>query len=120
LIVVAHHDNSANNRANPDPSQEVAWGDLTSQEMVLPWFGVLVDNNADPEKILTVRQDGCSPTIGGLPFPLRVPGLQGIPVLPGLLGAPATPGLFGVPIPGIPVFPVPTPPAPGTGKQNGL
>ena len=70
LVVVAHHDNSANNRYNPDPASDVAWGDLTSQEMVLPWFGVIVDRDADPEKILTIRQTGCS---NPLPFPLAVP-----------------------------------------------
>jgi hypothetical protein len=117
LVVVAHHDNSANNRYNPDPSKEVGWGDLTSEEMVLPWFGVLVENNADPEKILTIRQDGCSP---GLPFPFRIPGLQGVPGVPGvpgLQGLPNVPGLLGVPvIPGIPIFPVPTPPVLGTGR----
>jgi hypothetical protein len=59
LRVVAHHDNSVNNRFNPDPTKEVAWGNLTSEEMVLPWFGVIVDKNADPEKILAVRQGGC-------------------------------------------------------------
>ena len=60
LVVVAHHDNSANNPFNPDPTKEVAWGNLTSEEMVLPWFGVLVDKAADPEKILAVRQSSCS------------------------------------------------------------
>jgi hypothetical protein len=60
LVVVAHHDNSANNPFNPDPTKEVAWGNLTSEEMMLPWFGVVVDKNADPEKILAIRQGGCS------------------------------------------------------------
>ena len=59
LRVVAHHDNSVNNHFNPDPTKEVAWGNLTSEEMVLPWFGVIVDKNADPERILAVRQGGC-------------------------------------------------------------
>jgi cytochrome c553 len=61
MVVVAHHDNSANNPFNPDPAKEVAWGNLTSQEMVLPWFGVIVDKDTDPEKLLSVRQGGCSP-----------------------------------------------------------
>ena len=61
MVVVAHHDNSANNPFNPDPTKEVAWGNLTSQEMVLPWFGVIVDKDTDPEKLLAVRQGGCSP-----------------------------------------------------------
>ena len=61
MVVVAHHDNSANNPFNPDPAKEVAWGNLTSEEMVLPWFGVIVDRDADPEKLLSIRQGGCSP-----------------------------------------------------------
>jgi hypothetical protein len=61
MEIVAHHDNSANNPYNPDPTKEVAWGNLTSEEMVLPWFGVIVDKNADPERILAIRRNGCSP-----------------------------------------------------------
>jgi hypothetical protein len=67
MEVVAHHDNSANNPFNPDPTREVAWGNLTSEEMVLPWFGVIVDNDSDPEKILAIRRNGCSP-LRALPF----------------------------------------------------
>jgi hypothetical protein len=51
MIVTAHHDNSANNPHNPDPSKPVSWGELTSEEMVIPWFGVVVDRNIDPAKI---------------------------------------------------------------------
>ena len=74
LVVVAHHDNSPNNPYNPDPSKEVAWGNLTSEEMVLPWFGVIVDKNADPERVLSIRQDGCGITDGVVtPTPVRAP-----------------------------------------------
>jgi hypothetical protein len=55
MIVTAHHDNSANNPFNPDPTQNVRWGELTSQEMVLPWFGVVVDRAVDPDKIAFYR-----------------------------------------------------------------
>jgi hypothetical protein len=34
----AHYDNSANNLANPDPSQRVHWGDQTWEEMMIGWF----------------------------------------------------------------------------------
>jgi hypothetical protein len=81
LAIVAHHDNSANNRYNPDPTKEVAWGDLTSDEMVLPWFGVIVDKGADPEKILAIRQSGCSSPTRAL-IPVSLPGAPGIPNLP--------------------------------------
>lgn len=74
LVVVAHHDNSANNPYNPDPNKAVAWGNLTSDEMVLPWFGVIVDRNVDPERILSIRQDGCGITDGVIaPLPARAP-----------------------------------------------
>ena len=80
LAVVAHHDNSANNPYNPDPSKEVAWGNLTSEEMVLPWFGVVVDKNTDPERVLSIRQDGCGITDGVItPTPVRVPS-RSVPV----------------------------------------
>jgi hypothetical protein len=74
LVVVAHHDNSANNPYNPDPNKEIAWGNLTSDEMVLPWFGVIVDRDVDPERILSIRRDGCGITDGVIaPLPGRAP-----------------------------------------------
>jgi hypothetical protein len=35
---VAHYDNSANNKFNPDPSKEVKWGDQTFEEMMIGFF----------------------------------------------------------------------------------
>ncbi len=35
---VAHYDNSANNKYNPDPAKEVKWGDQTWEEMMIGWF----------------------------------------------------------------------------------
>jgi hypothetical protein len=35
---VAHYDNSANNRFNPDPTKDVKWGDQTWEEMMIGWF----------------------------------------------------------------------------------
>jgi len=55
MIVTAHHDNSANNPLNPSPDVNVGWGDLTSQEMMLPWFGVLVNRDAKPQNIASYR-----------------------------------------------------------------
>jgi hypothetical protein len=37
LHCFAHFDNSANNPANPDPKQEVRWGDQTWEEMMIGW-----------------------------------------------------------------------------------
>jgi hypothetical protein len=51
MIVTAHHDNSANNRLNPAPEIAVNWGEMTSEEMMLPWFGVVVDRDAQPDAI---------------------------------------------------------------------
>jgi hypothetical protein len=71
MIVTAHHDNSANNPANPSPGQPALWGEMTSQEMMLPWFGVIVDRDAKPEAIASYRP-------GNLEGPF--PGQQGFAV----------------------------------------
>ena len=47
----AHFDNSANNKANPDPSKEVRWGDQSWEEMMIGWFTVAFPANEDPMKI---------------------------------------------------------------------
>ncbi len=39
---VAHFDNSANNKFNPDPTKEVRWGDQTWEEMMIGWFTYIV------------------------------------------------------------------------------
>src|SRR4029453_1894156 len=70
MVVTAHHDNSANNALNPTPNQAVGWGEMTANEMMLPWFGVIVDRNAKPEMIAKYKPgdlDG--------PFPMGGPGL---------------------------------------------
>ena len=62
MLVTAHHDNSANNKLNPEPGKQVLWGDLTNQEMMLPWFGVVVDRDASPATIAVYQpQDLPSP-----------------------------------------------------------
>ena len=38
LKVTAHYDNSRANRYNPDPSQEVRWGDQTWEEMLIGYY----------------------------------------------------------------------------------
>ncbi|MGH9661116.1 MAG: thiol-disulfide isomerase, partial [Bryobacteraceae bacterium] len=43
LEVVAHHDNSPNNKFNPDPSKEVRWGDQTWDEMMIGYFDYTLD-----------------------------------------------------------------------------
>jgi len=41
LECTAHFDNSAENLANPDPTQAVRWGDQTWEEMMIGYFGTL-------------------------------------------------------------------------------
>ncbi len=41
---VAHHDNSANNKFNPDPTITVRWGDQTWEEMMIGWIDYTIDN----------------------------------------------------------------------------
>jgi mono/diheme cytochrome c family protein len=38
LDCVAHFDNSAKNKFNPDPTKPVRWGDQTWEEMMIGWF----------------------------------------------------------------------------------
>ena len=53
LRVIAHYDNSANNRFNPDPAKTVYYGDQTWEEMHFPSFGVIVDDlTMDQRKVL--------------------------------------------------------------------
>ena len=46
LRVIAHFDNSAGNPYNPDPTQEVRWGDQSWEEMLIGYYGT-VDLTAD-------------------------------------------------------------------------
>lgn len=74
LIVVAHHDNSANNSMNPTPDKDVNWGELTSDEMMLPWFGVIVKKDAEPAMIASYRPGGSTEKEKPLPtFRLPTP-----------------------------------------------
>jgi hypothetical protein len=67
MIVTAHHDNSANNPMNPTPGKPVTWGEMTSEEMMLPWFGVVVDREAEPARIAKYRPAD----LDALPSPVR-------------------------------------------------
>ncbi len=53
LHVEAHYDNSPNNKWNPDPNRTVYYGEMTWEEMMFPFFGVLVDKNVNPAKIVS-------------------------------------------------------------------
>jgi hypothetical protein len=90
MIVTAHHDNSANNAMNPTPGSPATWGEMTSQEMMLPWFGVLVDRDSTPDKIaMYVPPDLDSIGPGGrlvikAPAPLVAPAPPAPPIPPQL------------------------------------
>jgi hypothetical protein len=43
LEVIAHFDNSTSNKFNPDPTQDVRWGDQTWEEMLIGFYGTVVD-----------------------------------------------------------------------------
>jgi len=43
LDCTAHFDNSARNKYNPDPTQEVRWGDQTWEEMMIGWISFMAD-----------------------------------------------------------------------------
>ena len=43
LECIAHFDNSANNKYNPDPAKEVRWGDQTWEEMMIGWFDYVTE-----------------------------------------------------------------------------
>lgn len=41
MIVTFHFDNSVNNRANPDPTKVIRWGDRSEDEMMVTWTETL-------------------------------------------------------------------------------
>jgi hypothetical protein len=56
LTVTAHFDNSANNKFNPDPNRTVYYGDMTWEEMMFPFFSVVVDKNVNPRNVIRVNR----------------------------------------------------------------
>jgi hypothetical protein len=54
IIGVAHYDNSANNKFNPDPNKLVIWGDQNWDEMQNCFIGVLVDPSVNTETIFSL------------------------------------------------------------------
>lgn len=52
LRVDAHYDNSVNNKFNPNPNKTVYYGQMTWEEMMSPFFGVVVDRGTDATKVI--------------------------------------------------------------------
>ncbi len=55
---IAHFDNSANNKQNPDPTKNVRWGQQTWEEMMLGWFDVTIPANTDPKDLYSSVDGG--------------------------------------------------------------
>jgi hypothetical protein len=55
MTVYAHFDNSASNKFNPDPNRTVYMGTMTWEEMMFPFFSVVVDKGVDPRKVISTR-----------------------------------------------------------------
>jgi mono/diheme cytochrome c family protein len=45
IEVVAHYDNSPQNKFNPDPTKDVRWGDQTFEEMMIGFWGTVADRD---------------------------------------------------------------------------
>lgn len=52
MIVYGHYDNSPNNKFNPDPGRTVYQGNMTWEEMFVPFFAIVVDKGVDPSKVV--------------------------------------------------------------------
>jgi hypothetical protein len=52
MHVDAHYNNSTSNKFNPNPNRTVYLGRMTWEEMMAPFFGVLIDMKTDPSKVL--------------------------------------------------------------------
>ncbi|MDP9053808.1 MAG: cytochrome c [Acidobacteriota bacterium] len=52
MHVVAHYDNSPNNKYNPNPNKTVYYGDMTWDEMMAPAYGLVVEDKAVDQKMV--------------------------------------------------------------------
>jgi hypothetical protein len=52
LHVDAHFDNSTSNRSNPDPNKTVYYGTMTWEEMMNPFYSVVVPIDVDPRNVV--------------------------------------------------------------------
>ncbi len=48
---IAHFDNSANNRFNPDPTKVIKFGEQSWDEMMIGFFDVAFDKKMDPKNL---------------------------------------------------------------------
>jgi hypothetical protein len=52
LHVDAHFDNSVNNKSNPNPNRTVYYGTMTWEEMMNPFYSVVVGPDVDPKNVV--------------------------------------------------------------------
>jgi hypothetical protein len=52
----AHYDNSTANKANPDATKEVSWGDQSWEEMMIGFFDIAIPVDKDPRSVFPRRQ----------------------------------------------------------------
>jgi hypothetical protein len=52
MHVVAHFDNSPNNKYNPNPNKTVYYGDMTWDEMMFPSYGLVVEDKTLDQKMV--------------------------------------------------------------------
>jgi hypothetical protein len=55
IVGIAHYDNSANNKYNPDPAKLIIWGEQNWDEMQNCFMGFLIDPNLKDPKALFQR-----------------------------------------------------------------
>ena len=56
LVFTAWHDNTADNKNNPDPTQWVGWGDRTVDEMAHCWVDVTYLDQGDFDQLVAARK----------------------------------------------------------------
>jgi hypothetical protein len=53
IVGLAHYDNSANNKFNPDPNKTVLWGDQNWEEMQNCFLGILINPRIEPKVVFS-------------------------------------------------------------------
>jgi hypothetical protein len=53
IVGLAHYDNSANNKYNPDPNKLVMWGDQNWEEMQNCFLGILINPKVEPKTVFS-------------------------------------------------------------------
>ncbi|HUQ93545.1 MAG TPA: hypothetical protein VM120_17825 [Bryobacteraceae bacterium] len=64
--ITAHYDNSPNNPHNPDPRQEVRWGDQTWEEMLAAFVDLAIPVGVEPFTIVRPAKKPAASSAGGL------------------------------------------------------